>query len=86
MSKKRKVSGDTEAPPHIRVCVRFRPMWRCMFRNISAYSSASQENLDRADRAGVLDFIGKPFEPTDLVGTINHVLELTERAAVGDVS
>jgi diguanylate cyclase (GGDEF)-like protein len=45
--------------------------------------SASQENLDRADRAGVLDFIGKPFEPSDLVGTINHVLELTEREAVG---
>lgn len=46
--------------------------------------SASQENLDRADRAGVLDFIGKPFEPAELVGTINHVLELTERAAVGE--
>jgi diguanylate cyclase (GGDEF)-like protein len=48
--------------------------------------SASQENLDRADRAGVLDFIGKPFEPSDLVGTINHVLELTEREAVGEAS
>ncbi|MCW2928781.1 MAG: sensor histidine kinase response receiver diguanylate cyclase [Thermoleophilia bacterium] len=47
--------------------------------------SASQENLDRADRAGVLDFIGKPFEPSDLVSTVNHVLELTERAVVGDL-
>lgn len=46
--------------------------------------SASQENLDRADRAGVLDFIGKPFEPSDLVGTVNHVLELTEREAVAE--
>ncbi|MEO6866615.1 MAG: diguanylate cyclase, partial [Gaiellales bacterium] len=44
--------------------------------------SASQENLDRADRAGVLDFLSKPFEPKALVGTINHVLELTEREAV----
>ena len=44
--------------------------------------SASQENLDRADRAGVLDFIGKPFEPDQLVSTINRVLELTEREAV----
>jgi diguanylate cyclase (GGDEF)-like protein len=47
--------------------------------------SASQENLDRADRAGVLDFIGKPFEPTELVSTINNVLEMTERAVVGDL-
>jgi CheY-like chemotaxis protein len=46
--------------------------------------SASQENLDRADRAGVLDFISKPFEPADLVATVNHVLELTEREVVGD--
>jgi diguanylate cyclase (GGDEF)-like protein len=46
--------------------------------------SASQENLDRADRAGALDFIGKPFEPADLIGTIHHVLELTERRVVGD--
>ncbi len=44
--------------------------------------SASEENLERADRAGVLDFIGKPFEPSDLIATVNRVLELTERAAV----
>ncbi|MEO6867830.1 MAG: response regulator, partial [Gaiellales bacterium] len=48
--------------------------------------SASQENLDRADRAGVLDFISKPFEPVDLIGTIHHVLELTERRVVGDAA
>ena len=46
--------------------------------------SASQENLDRADRAGALDFIGKPFEPVDLIGTVHHVLELTERRVVGE--
>ncbi|MBC7460535.1 MAG: diguanylate cyclase [Thermoleophilia bacterium] len=46
--------------------------------------SASQENLDRADRAGAVDFLGKPFEPTDLISTVNHVLELTERMAVAD--
>ena len=45
--------------------------------------SASQENLERADRAGVLDFIGKPFEPKDLISTIHRVLELTERQVVG---
>ncbi|MCW2956175.1 MAG: hypothetical protein JWO69_1044, partial [Thermoleophilia bacterium] len=45
--------------------------------------SASQENLERADRAGVLDFISKPFNPADLVATVNHVLELTEREVVG---
>lgn len=44
--------------------------------------SASQENLDRADRAGVLDFIGKPFEPLELVSIVNRVLELTDNAAV----
>ncbi|MCW2972376.1 MAG: response regulator receiver protein, partial [Thermoleophilia bacterium] len=46
--------------------------------------SASQENLDRADRAGAVDFLGKPFEPTDLISTVNHVLELTERMAVAE--
>jgi CheY-like chemotaxis protein len=48
--------------------------------------SASQENLDRADRAGVLDFIGKPFEPSELIGIVNRVLEMTEeREVVGDL-
>jgi diguanylate cyclase (GGDEF)-like protein len=47
--------------------------------------SASQENLERADRAGVLDFLGKPFEPSELVATVHHVLEMTEqRAIVGE--
>lgn len=46
--------------------------------------SASQENLDRADRAGVLDFIGKPFEPSELVGAVERVLELTDRAVVAN--
>jgi diguanylate cyclase (GGDEF)-like protein len=41
--------------------------------------SASQENLERADRAGVLDFLSKPFEPSELVATIHHVLEMTEQ-------
>jgi CheY-like chemotaxis protein len=49
--------------------------------------SASQENLERADRAGVLDFLGKPFEPSELVSTIHHVLEMTEeRAVIGEAS
>jgi diguanylate cyclase (GGDEF)-like protein len=43
--------------------------------------SASQENLERADRAGVLDFLSKPFEPSELVATVHHVLEMTEQAA-----
>ncbi len=49
--------------------------------------SASQENLERADRAGVLDFLSKPFEPVELVSTIHHVLEMTEeRAVIGEAS
>ena len=49
--------------------------------------SASQENLERADRAGVLDFLSKPFEPVELVSTIHHVLEMTEeREVVGEAS
>jgi diguanylate cyclase (GGDEF)-like protein len=48
--------------------------------------SASQENLERADRAGVLDFLSKPFEPSELVGTIHHVLEMTDQAAIGEAS
>lgn len=47
---------------------------------------ASQENLERADRAGVLDFLSKPFEPSQLVSTIHHVLEMTDQAAVGGTS
>jgi CheY-like chemotaxis protein len=42
--------------------------------------SASQENLERADRAGVLDFLSKPFEPDALVATVHHVLEMTDQA------
>lgn len=37
---------------------------------------ASQENLDRADRAGAVHFISKPFEPAELITTVNEVLEL----------
>lgn len=44
-------------------------------------ASASQENVERADRAGVIDFLSKPFEPSELVGAIHHVLELTDQSA-----
>lgn len=44
--------------------------------------SASQENIDRADRVGALDFISKPFPPEELISTVHEVLELTERQAV----
>ncbi len=35
-----------------------------------------QEDIDRADAAGAIDFIGKPFEPAELVSTVHEVLEL----------
>jgi diguanylate cyclase (GGDEF)-like protein len=44
--------------------------------------SASAENLDRADRAGAIDFVSKPFVPEELISTVHHVLELTERSVV----